>query len=106
MQIVPQASPPLGARIYVPGEKRGYLVRARNDRFAICTKPHFGTVLYCILDAVEGRRGPENLVFGFGAETTEQCEEMLDRLTRGETEVSHRRDVPWDVIDVRVRRGA
>lgn len=97
---MPFTTPPLGAKIYVPNERRGYVVRARNDRFAVCTKPHFKTVLYFILDAVEGRRGPENLVFGMGAETDEQCQEMLERLTHGVTSVSYRRDVPWDVVRV------
>lgn len=32
-----------------------------------------------------------------GAETKEQCEEMLERLTQGETEVSHRNRVPLDI---------
>lgn len=92
--------PQLGARVYVQGERRGYAVRARNDRFAICTKPHFKTVLYFILDAAGGIRGAENLVFGLGAETREQCEAMLDRVSSGDTEVSHRNRVPLDIVRV------
>lgn len=94
-------SPPLGAKVYVPGERRGYLVRARDERFAVCTKRHFETVLYFILDAVAGIRGPENLIFGFGAETDEQCQEMLARVAAGETEISHRHRVPWDIAQVK-----
>lgn len=89
--------PPLGAKVYVAAYKRPLVVRARDDRFAVCTRPAFGSVMYFILDAVEGVRGTENLVFGFGAETDEQCQEMLARLAGGKTEVSHRNCVPWDV---------
>lgn len=89
--------PPLGARVYVPDERRGYVVRARNDRFAVCTKPHFSTVLYFILDAAEGWRAPEGVVFGLGAESKDDCEEMLERVTLAETELSRRHGVPWDV---------
>jgi hypothetical protein len=93
-------TPPVGARVYVPDERRAYKVVAQSERFAVCTKPHFKTVLYCILDAQNGLRGPENLVFGFGAETKEQCEQMIERLESGETEVNRRRCVPWDVLRV------
>ena len=97
--------PPLGARVYVPREKRPYRVRARNDRFAVCTKPfncHRSgpTVQYFILDAELGHRGPENLIFGLGAETDGQCLDMLDRVTSGASEVSHRHGVLWDVVRV------
>lgn len=95
--VKPHQIPSLGAKVYVARERRGYVVRARNERFAVCTKPHFKTVLYFILDAVNGVRGTENLVFGFGAETDEDCEEMLERVSSGQTEVSHRNRVPWDV---------
>ncbi len=93
-------SPPLGARVYVPGERRGYRVRARNDRYAVCTKPHFKTVLYFILDIEKRVRGPENLVFGMGAETDEHCLEMLARVTSGETQISWRNRVPLDIVKV------
>src|ERR1022692_619002 len=83
-------SPPLGSRVYVAEEKRPYRVRARDERYAVCTKPHFRTVLYFILDVVGGHRGTENLIFGAGAETDEECQEMLARIAAGETEISHR----------------
>ncbi len=97
-----RVSPPLGAKVWVDGEKRPYRVRARNDRYAVCTKPFNPrhTVLYCILDAEAGWRAPEGLIFGLGAETDEECEEMLARVTNGETELSRRRGVEWDVLRV------
>ena len=73
---------PIGARLYFSREKRPYRVRARSGRFLVCTKPFAAqkTVLYTVIDLVERVRGPENLVFGMGAETDEQCWDMLDRL--------------------------
>jgi hypothetical protein len=74
-------------------------VQARNERFLVCTKPFNcrKTVLYTIVDLVEKIRGLEGLVFGMGAETREECEEMLERITKGSvgdlndgTEISYR----------------
>jgi hypothetical protein len=83
---------PVGAKLWFEGEKQGYTVRASNVAFAICTKPFNArnTVLYTIVDWEQGIRGAENLVFGSGAETDQECEEMLERLTNGESEVSGR----------------
>jgi hypothetical protein len=76
------ASCPVGTRIFFAEEKSPYRVRARSDRYLVCTKPFNPkrTVFYTIIDLVEQVRGPENLVFGFGAETDEQCVEMVERL--------------------------
>lgn len=83
----------------------GYTVQARDIRFLVCSKPFNPrrTVLYTIIDRAKGVRGPENLVFGFGAETREQCEEMLKRLSAGDTEVSRRRSAALRVRKVEVR---
>lgn len=83
---------PVGSKVWFAGEKQGYTVKASNVAFAVLNKPFNArkTVLYCIIDWESGVRGPENLVFGMGAETTKECEEMLERLTTGETEVSSR----------------
>lgn len=100
------AIPPVGAKVYVASEKRPYTVRAASRRFAVCTKPFNPqrTVLYCILDTARRERGPEDLVFCFGAETDEQCEQMLRRMERGDTGLSRRRSVPWDVVRVALPR--
>ena len=102
----PLTVPPLGAKVFVEGEKRPYTVRVRSDRFAVCTKPFNPqrTVLYFILDAERGMRGPENLIFGMGAETTEDCQEMLERLESPDdpTEPSHRHSVEWTPNSIRV----
>lgn len=83
---------PVGAKIWFDNEKQGYTVRASNAAFCVLTKPFNAqkTVLYCIIDWESGVRGPENLVFGMGAETDEDCQEMLERMTTGESEVSSR----------------
>ena len=91
---------PVGAKIWFRGEKQGYTVRASNVAFCICTKPFNAqkTVLYCIIDWEQRIRGPEDLLFGMGAETDEQCAEMLNRLTLGESEVSSRHEAPLAIV--------
>jgi len=83
---------PVGTKIKFSGEKRMYTVQASNICFAVCTKPFNAkkTVLYSIIDFKEKIRGAENLIFGLGAETKEECEEMLERLTQGESKISRR----------------
>jgi hypothetical protein len=89
-----------GDKVRLAEFKRPFTVRAASDRFAVCTQPFNPrrTVIYTIVDFQRGIRGPENLVFGFGAETDEQCRAMLARLESGKTEVSHRRQVPLDIV--------
>ena len=91
--------PPVGAKIKFYAEKKRYTVRASNTAYAVCTKPFNArkTVIYCIIDRLQNVRGPENLVFGMGAETDEQCNEMLKRVTSGETEVSRRHELLLDI---------
>jgi len=90
---------PAGAKIKFKSERQRYTVRASNTAYAVCTKPFNAqkTVLYTIVDLVNNVRGAENLIFGFGAETDEQCQEMLERITDGETEVSYRTRLALDI---------
>lgn len=89
----------VGNKIYVPGEKKPYRVRCRDDRYIICTKPmnlkH--TVLYFIIDLQEGWRAPDDRIFCSGYETDEQCAERLKELQNGEIGLSRRRGMPLDV---------
>ena len=48
------------------------------------------TVLYTIIDFKRNVRGRENLIFGKSFETSDDCWDALDRLEKGESEVSHR----------------
>ena len=61
----------VGDKVYIPTDKRPYRVRARDDRYIICTKPFNikHTVLYFIIDLVDRWRAPDNMVFCFGYET-------------------------------------
>lgn len=82
----------IGEKIQFEGERKPYVVRAVNDRFAVCTKPFNlkRTVLYTIIDFEKGIRGTENTVFCMGFESDEDCNDALQRLTSGDTEVSRR----------------
>lgn len=88
-----------GDKVKFEREKQRFTVRAIGKRYAVCTKPFNPkkTVLYTVIDFKEKVRGTENLVFGMGAETDEHCQEMLERLESGETEVSHRNRVSLDL---------
>lgn len=83
------ASLPIGSRIWFAEESRPYRVRATDGRFLVCTKPFNPrkTVLYCIFDTETMMRAPENLIFGYGAETDEQCEAMLRRINGSDPEM-------------------
>ncbi len=89
----------VGDKVKFKGETMRYAVRAAGERFAVCTKPFNPkrTVIYTVVDFERKVRGTENLIFGFGAETDEQCREMLARLESGQTEVSHRNFVPLEI---------
>lgn len=82
----------VGDKVKFQEETQRYTVRACNDRFAVCNKPFNPrrTVLYTVVDFAARIRGTENLIFGMGAETVQQCEAMLKRLASGETAVSRR----------------
>lgn len=89
----------IGDKVYVPNEKKPYRVRARDDRYIICTKPYNPqhTVLYFIVDLVDMWRAPDNMVFCSGYETDEDCQERLAELQSGEIELSRRRGIPLDI---------
>ncbi len=89
----------VGTKIWFASERHGYTVRASNTAFAILTKPFNAqrTVLYTIIDWELGIRGPSSLIWDTGAETDEQCLELLDMLTNGDIEVSPRRCVKLDI---------
>lgn len=90
-----------GDKIYFIEEKRPYTIIACNKRFLVCTKPYNPkhTVLYTIVDLKENIRGTENLIFGISFGTKEDCEEALERLTNGETEVSYRNRIELNIIN-------
>lgn len=96
---------PVGTKIKFAEEKQRYTVQASGERYMVCSKPFNArkTVLYTVVDVEDQVRGTENLVFGAGAETQEQCEQILARLEgrdveRGwQTEVSRRNRIRLDI---------
>lgn len=89
----------VGDKVYVPNESRPYRVRARDDRYIICTKPFNPqhTVLYFIIDLVYKWRAPDNMIFCSGYETDEDCKDRLKELQDGTIKLSSRRGIPLDI---------
>ena len=92
----------VGDKIKFIEEKQAYTIQACNERFLVCTKPFNlrHTVLYTVIDLKQNIRGTENLIFGMGAETKEQCEEMLERLSTDKSEVSHRNYIKLKIKNI------
>ena len=90
---------PIGAKIKFFSEKQRYTVRASNAAYTILTKPFNArkTVIYTIISFHEKVRGPEDLIFGMGAETDEEIDNMLDRMTSGNSVISHRHRCKLDI---------
>ena len=89
----------IGDKVYIPEHKRPFRVKARDDRYIICTKPFNAqhTVIYFIVDLVDKWRAPDNMIFCSGYETDEQCQERLKELQSGKIELSVRRGMPLDI---------
>ena len=89
----------VGDKVYIPNHKRPFRVRARDDRYIICTKPFNAqhTVIYFIVDLVDKWRAPDNLIFCLGYETEDDCQERLQQLQNGEIGLSWRRGIPLDI---------
>lgn len=88
-----------GYKVKFQREVQKYTIRATDgNRFAVCTKPFnvHKTVLYTIIDLHKDIRGTENM-WAMGAETDQECNEMLERLVSGESEVSGRNYVDLDI---------
>ena len=87
----------IGDKVYIPNEKRPYRVKARDERYIICAKPCFGTVLYFIVDPVDKWRAPDDRVFCLGYETDDDCQERLNQLQTGDIGLSVRKGIPLDI---------
>jgi hypothetical protein len=87
----------VGDKVYTPFEQNPYTVRARDDRYIICTRPHRNTVLYFIIDLKRKWRAPDNMVFCSGYETNEDCQERLRELQCGELGLSQRMGIRLDI---------
>ena len=97
----------VGDKIKFKSEKQRYTVKAKSDRYLICTKPFNPqkTVLYTIVDLKRLVRGPNNLVFNMYDYTVqEDIDECLKKLVGDKKnndmdalEVSHRHGIQLDV---------
>lgn len=92
----------VGDLVKFTSERQRYRVKAANERFAVCTKPMnaLRTTIYSIIDFERNVRGRENLIFGMGFETDEQCAAALKRLVEGESQVSYRHCTELDIEKV------
>lgn len=89
----------VGDKVYIPDQKRPYKIRARDERYIICTKPYNPqkTVLYFIIDLVDRWRAPDDRLFCMGYKTDEDCKERLEELQTGKINLSVRRGIPLDI---------
>lgn len=84
---------------------RWWTVRAANERFAVLTQQvpfeEKGTLRYSVMNHESGVRGPCNLIgqgWGDGTYSDDECAAMLTAFEAGKVEVSHRNNVPIQVI--------
>jgi len=90
----------VGSRVKFEGEKGPYVVKARGERFAICTKPFNPkrTVIYTIIDFERDVRGTNNLIFNiYDYAVQKDVDACLRDLEAGEVEVSYRNYVELDI---------
>lgn len=92
----------VGDKIKFASEKRKYTVKAKDDRYLICTKPFNvqKTVLYTIIDLERLVRGINNMVFNsYDYTIQEDIDECLVDLQQHNNglEVSHRNCIKLDI---------
>lgn len=88
----------VGDLIRFAEEKRPYRVRGRSNRFLICTKPAFGSVLYSIVDFERMERGPGDKIFNGPYETDDQITDRMHELISGRLGVSRRHGIPLVIV--------
>jgi len=92
----------VGDKIKFIPEKQKYIVKAKSDRYIICTKPFNlkKTVLYTIIDLQRFVRGTNNMIFNpydySIQEDIDKCLVDLDYHNNG-IEVTHRNCIKLDV---------
>jgi hypothetical protein len=119
----------LGSKVWFLEDSLPFEVMAANERFAVCTRKlnkridadllHFeverggyltfmeayndlkDSPVYTIIDFEKNIRGTENLVFCMGFGTKELCEEALSRLTKSESEISHRTKIELNIKELK-----
>ena len=90
----------IGDKIKFVSEKQKYTIKAKSNRYLICTKPFNPqrTVLYTIIDLERLVRGTNNMLFNpYEYTNQEHIDECLKDLRRDYIEVSHRNSILLDV---------
>ena len=90
----------VGDKLKFAEEKQMYTIRAKNDRYLICTKPFNPkhTVIYTIVDLVENIRGTNNFIFNpYDYALEEDCLQCLKDLASGEVGISSRNKIPLKI---------
>lgn len=91
-------------------DEEKYKIISSNIVFAICTREvprkdygdHYQDkhTVYTIIDFWNDKRGAENLIFWKWVSDKKECDEMLERLTNWESEVSSRNCVDLKIEDI------
>lgn len=91
----------VGDRIKFESEKQRYTIRAKSDRYLICTKPFNPkkTYLYTVIDLERLVRGALDLIFGSFHELDKpnEAQECINDLENKQYGVSHRNCIQLDI---------
>lgn len=83
--------------IYFKNEKKPYRVKALNDRYAICTQPHFGDWAYSIIDWERGIKVAPDRWHSIDFSTKKGCKAGLKKITKGEEDLSQ---INWVFLEI------
>lgn len=93
----------VGDKIVFAEDKQKYTIKARDGRWAICTKPLNlrKTVFYTIIDFDTDMRGPNDFIFNpYDYATKEGIHLCMKDLLSGECVLSGRRSIRLDIRTV------
>lgn len=81
----------VGDKIYWRNEKKGYIIKAKDERYIIVTKKLFGKLYYSILDLEQGICSTNDYVFNpYDYDNQEEIDKSLMDLNKGEYQLSKR----------------
>lgn len=92
----------VGDKVKFEGERTRYTVKAKSERFVICTRPFNlkRTVFYTIIDLKRSVRGANNKVFSpYDYKEQADIDKCLVDLISGDCEVSHRNYIMLDIVE-------
>lgn len=90
----------VGNKVKFSNDRSWFTVQARNDRFIICNAVHKNNIWHTIIDLEKNIRGDDNMVLHSGYDNKEECEARLVQFENNELEISHRNNVPLEIIQV------